>query len=93
MKNFKMSCVFNADSISTDGNYRGSFNANYDEGNIYYNMNVADAITNQDVVAEEFEIFKNAVFSSIQALTDAGFIIEKVADPNAAVEEEEEDEE
>lgn len=93
MKNFKMNCVFNADSISTDGNYRGSFNANYDEGNIYYNMNVADAITNQDIVAEEFEIFKNAVFSRIQALTDAGFIIEKVADPNAAVEEEEEDEE
>lgn len=88
MKNFKMNCVFNADSISTDGNYRGSFNANYDEGNIYYNINVADAITNQDVVAEEFEIFKNAVFSRIQALTDAGFIIEKVANPNAAVEEE-----
>ena len=59
MTNFKMNCVFNADSISTDGNYRGSFNANYDEGNIYYNMNVANAITNQDVVAEDFEIFKN----------------------------------
>lgn len=91
MTNFKMNCVFNADSISTDGNYRGSFNANYDEGNIYYNMNVVDAITNQDVVAEEFEIFKNAVFSRIQALTDAGFIIEKVADPNTSVEEEDEE--
>ena len=91
MTNFKMNCVFNADSISTDGNYRGSFNANYDEGNIYYNMNVVDAITNQDIVAEEFEIFKNAVFSRIQALTDAGFIIEKVADPNTSVEEEDEE--
>ena len=91
MTNFKMNCVFNADSISTDGNYRGSFNANYDEGNIYYNMNVVDAITNQDVVAEEFEIFKNAVFSRIQALTDAGFIIEKVADQNTSVEEEDEE--
>ena len=59
--------------------------------NIYYNMNVVDAITNQDVVAEEFEIFKNAVFSRIQALTDAGFIIEKVADPNTSVEEEDEE--
>lgn len=88
MKNFKINCVFSADSISTDGNYRGSFNANYDEGNIYYTMNVSNAITNQDIVAEDFEIFKNEVFNRIQALTDAGFIVKKVTDPNEMVEEE-----
>lgn len=91
MKNFKMNCIFNADSISTDGTYRGSFNANYDNGNIYYNMNVTDAITNQDIVTEDFEIFKNEVFSRIQALTDAGFIVEKVANPNTSIEEEDEE--
>ena len=97
MKNFKMNCVFNADSISTDGNYRGSFNANYDEGNIYYNMNVIDAIANQNEVANDFEDFKTEVFNRIKALTDAGFIVNTPVVAPAPVippvEEEEESEE
>ena len=43
MQNFTMNCIFNADSTNADGVYVGSFNANYDHGNIYYNMNVIDA--------------------------------------------------
>ena len=92
MKNFTMNCVFNADSISTDGTYRGSFNANYDNGNIYYNMNIIDTVTNQDVVAEDFEIFKTEVFARITALTDAGFIVEKPAVTPAPSNEEEDEE-
>lgn len=75
MQNFTMNCIFNADSTNADGVYVGSFNANYDHGNVYYNMNVIDAITNQNEVANDFEDFKTEVFNRIKALTDAGFII------------------
>ena len=70
-----MNCIFNADSTNADGAYVGSFNANYDHGNVYYNMNVIDAIANQNEVANDFEDFKTEVFNRIKALTDAGFIV------------------
>lgn len=70
-----MNCIFNADSTNADGAYVGSFNANYDHGNVYYNMNVIDAIANQNEVANDFEDFKIEVFNRIKALTDAGFIV------------------
>lgn len=75
MQNFTMNCIFNADSTNADGAYVGSFNANYDHGNVYYNMNVIDAIANQNEVANDFEDFKIEVFNRIKALTDAGFIV------------------
>ena len=75
MQNFTMNCIFNADSTNADGAYVGSFNANYDHGNVYYNMNVIDAIANQNEVAADFEVFKTEVFNRIKALTDAGFIV------------------
>ena len=75
MQNFRLNCIFNADSTNADGAYVGSFNANYDNGNVYYNMNVIDAIANQAEVANDFENFKIEVFNRIKALTDAGFIV------------------
>lgn len=94
MKNFTMNCIFNADSTDMAGTYVGSFNANYDNGNIYYNMNVINALANQDEVASDFEDFKTEVFNRIRALTDSGFIIEKPVSPIVPpVQEEEEDEE
>ena len=75
MQNFRLNCIFNADSTNADGAYVGSFNANYDNGNVYYNMNVIDAIANQDEVANDFENFKIEVFNRIKALTDTGFIV------------------
>ena len=53
-----MNCIFNANSTDANGVYVGSFNANYENGNIYYNMNVIDAIANQNEVANDFEDFK-----------------------------------
>ena len=96
MQNFTMNCIFNADSTNADGIYVGSFNANYDHGNIYYNMNVVDAIANQSEVANDFEEFKVEVFNRIKALTDAGFIVNTPPPAPAPVippAEEEEDEE
>ena len=75
MQNFRLNCIFNADSTNADGAYVGSFNANYDNGNVYYNMNVIDAMANQAEVANDFENFKIEVFNRIKALTDAGFIV------------------
>ena len=75
MQNFRLNCIFNADSTNADGVYVGSFNANYDNGNVYYNMNVIDAMANQAEVANDFEEFKIEVFNRIKALTDAGFIV------------------
>ena len=85
MQNFTMNCIFNADSTNADGVYAGSFNANYDRGNIYYNMNVIDAIANQDEVANDFEDFKVEVFNRIKALTDAGFIVNTPAPAPAPI--------
>jgi hypothetical protein len=96
MQNFTMNCIFNADSTNADGVYVGSFNANYDHGNIYYNMNVIDAIANQSEVANDFEEFKVEVFNRIKTLTDAGFIVNTPAVAPAPIippVEEEEDEE
>jgi hypothetical protein len=75
MQNFTMNCIFNADSTNADGIRVGSFNANYDYGNIYYNMNVINAIANQDEVAKDFEDFKIEVLNRVKSLTDTGFII------------------
>ena len=85
MQNFTMNCIFNADSTNADGVYAGSFNANYDRGNIYYNMNVIDAIANQDEVANDFEDFKDEVFNRIKALTDAGFFVNTPAPAPAPI--------
>ena len=94
MQNFNMNCIFNADSTNDDGVYVGCFNANYDHGNIYYNMNVIDAIANQDEVAKDFEDFKIEVFNRIRALTDSGFIALPVppAAPSIPTDDEKEEE-
>jgi hypothetical protein len=93
MKNFTMNCIFNADSTDMTGAYVGSFNANYDNGNIYYNMNVMNAIANQDEVAKDFEDFKTEVFNCVRALKDSGFITIKSTTSNTPpVQEEEENE-
>lgn len=93
MQNFIMNCIFNADSTNADGICVGSFNANYDHGNIYYNMNVINAIANQDEVANDFEEFKIEVFNRIKALTDSGFIIVQPVTPVVPPVQEEEEEE
>lgn len=96
MQNFTMNCIFNANSTDANGVYVGSFNANYENGNIYYNMNVIDAIANQNEVANDFEDFKVEVFNRIKALTDAGFIVNTPPPAPAPIippAEEEEDEE
>lgn len=77
MINFNMNCIFNADSTNDDGIAVGSFTANYDHGNIYYNMNVIDAMANQDEVVNDFEDFKTEVFNHVRALLDYGFIAAK----------------
>jgi hypothetical protein len=90
-----MNCIFNAASTDANGVYAGSFNANYENGNIYYSMNVINAIVNQDEVAKDFEDFKVEVFNRIKALTDAGFIVNTPAPAPAPMippVEEEEDE-
>lgn len=77
MIDFMMNCVFNAQSTNENGVYVGSFNANYDNGNIYYNMNVMNAMANQAEVASDFDVFKQKVFETIAALEEAGFKMKK----------------
>ena len=93
MVNFNMNCIFNADSTNDDGINVGSFTANYDHGNIYYNMNVIDAMANQDEVANDFEDFKTEVFNHVRALLDYGFITIKSTTSNVPPVQEEEEEE
>lgn len=76
MANLTMNCIFNAQSVDEGNNQVGSFNANYDNGNIYYSINVMNALANQEKVIQDFNSFKKIVFEKIESLTEAGFIAE-----------------
>lgn len=78
MKNFNVNCIFDAESVNVNNeNVVGYFNASYNNGNICYSMNIIDAATNQDEVANDFDFFKQEVSNYIRSLTNAGFIVEK----------------
>lgn len=90
MVNFAMNCIFNAQSMDENSNLIGSFNANYDNGNICYNMNVVNALANQEEVVEDFNNFKAIVFEKIASLAEAGFITENKYSQNNEEKEENE---
>lgn len=69
MENVNMNCIFNA---SCDE--KGSFNANFDNGNIYYSICIMNAAENQEAVMESFSSFIEEVSSKIAALNNAGFL-------------------
>lgn len=87
MTNFMMNCIFNAQSTDDNGAYVGSFNANYDNGNIYYNMNVMNAMANQAEVASDFDDFKQKVFETIAELEKAGFKMKREEEVPSTTEE------